>query len=38
MPRHRAQFGMLGTLIGTLFGVVAALLINSRRAVPQGRA
>ena len=38
MPRHRAQFGMLGALIGTLFGVVAALLINSRRAVPQVRA
>ena len=38
MPRHRAQFGMLGALIGTLVGVVAALLINSRRAVPQVRA
>jgi tyrosine-protein kinase Etk/Wzc len=33
IPRRRAQWGLFGGLIGLLVGIVAALLINSRRVL-----
>lgn len=33
VARHRAQFGMLGGLIGLIAGVIAALLMNRRAAI-----